>query len=285
MNKRLSDSFLLSFAIVTSISTVCTILGFSMKDAFPLDNYPWWLAVSIRGLVVIGVYCFVSWIIWLYKGYKYGKTIKLMIGQNSVTIKYANIFNENAWRVIPVDTCFHADFDHGIISETSLHGQFIRPSNDQEPGHGEVDEIKKAVEQEAVRLKITKENNEKYHFQRGTVIPYRGLDGMYLMVALNELNENNESSTTMADYEIALLRMWREISRVYNGNDIAIPLLGGGITRFEDCQDDTFTLLRCILCTLNTSKVHFSSNISIVLVDKNQNNVPFYNFKDLFRFM
>ena len=98
---------------------------------------------------------------------------------------------------------------------------------------------------------------------------------------MTELNSNYESHTNMAKFEYMLMRMWKEINRVYAGNDIALPLLGSGISRFDDGPKEYGALLRCMLCTLNGSGVTFNSNIKI-LIYGNIKDIPLYEYKDIF---
>ena len=283
LTKRLKDSLVLSFAIVTGISTIFTVLGFSLKDLFPFECVqPAFLAVVIRAFILLIAYAFLTVIIWFIKGWRYKDTISLKIGNNEVTIKSGNIFEVPAWRVIAVDTHFSTNVDNVEISKTSLHGQLVLD-------YGNIDEIKAAVKREAERRKIKPDANGQYTFPLGTAIHYENKDNHYIMVALTDLDADFEAHTRMPQYESTLMTIWREINRVYAKNDIALPILGSGITRFDDGQDDMENLLRCMLCTLNTSKVHFKSNVSILLYDgtakdgKKSKGLPLYEYKDLFR--
>lgn len=275
MTKRKKDSLTLSFAIISGLATVFTVLGLSLKDLMPFKCVqPAFLAVIIRAAILLFVYALLAYLIWLIIGYIYRDTIKLKIGNNDVTIKPGDIFDQDAWRVIAVDTHFSTNVDDVEISRTSLHGQLVLD-------YGEAEGIEEAVKKEAIRRKIKQGSNGRYTFPLGTAIHYEGKnDRHYIMVALTDLDADNEAHTRMALYESTLMNIWREISRVYAKNDLALPILGAGITRFDDGQDDPATLLRCMLCTLNTSKVHFKSNVSIVVydgenkgeLDKNDNN-------------
>jgi len=311
MTKRIKDSLTLSFAIISGIATLFTVLGLSLKDLLPFNCVkPAFLAVVIRAFVLLITYILLSWIIWLIIGYKYKDTINLKIGSNEVTIKPGNIFEQDAWRVIAVDTHFSTTIDDVVISKTSLHGQLVLD-------HGDVDGIKEAVKQEADRRKKEPDKNGQYTFPLGTAIHYEGKDGHYIMVALTDLDADYEAHTKMPQYEATLMNIWHEISRVYAKNDLALPILGAGITRFDDGRDDSANLLRCMLCTLNTSKVHFKSNVSVVVYDgedreiivtettdnsentasninnskikknkparKKKTGLPLYEYKDLFR--
>ena len=300
---RIRDSLTLSFAIITGFATIFTVLGFSLKDLLPLTClHPTFIAVIIRAVVLLMIYVFLTWIIWLIKGYKYRNTIKLKIGSNDVTIKYGNIFEQNAWRVIAMDTHFSTNVDDVEISKKSLHGQLVLD-------HGDKKKIKATVKKEAERRKKKPDEYGRYTFPLGTAIHYEGKDGHYIMVALTDLDADYEAHTKMSQYESTLMYIWHEISRVYAQNNLVFPVLGAGITRFDDDRADTANLLRCMLCTLNTSKVHFKSDVSVVVYDggykeKNidkvlkikrdkalgkkickskKNSLPLYEYKDLFR--
>ena len=101
------------------------------------------------------------------------------------------------------------------------------------------------------------------------------------MLAMMELNTHHEAHTNMAKFELMLMKMWKEIDRVYASHDIALPLLGTGISRFDDGPKDRENLLRCMLCTLNSSGVSLNSKVAI-LIYGDIKNVPLYEYKDIF---
>ena len=276
MNRQLKDSIVLGFAIVTGFATVCTVLGFSMRDAFPFNTCDTGLAVIARLFILSCIYLLVSFVIWLFKGYKYKNKIELKVGNNDVTIRKGDIFKENAWRVIPVDSRVETRVDDRIISKNSLQGKLIQKYND-------IEGIMAAVENEAINLNVKKVDKESnYSFEYGTVIPYRNKDDKYLLVVINKLDKSFLARTTLAQYEITLLTMWDEISKVYEGFDVSLPIIGNGITRFVDGRDDTGNLLRCMLCTLNTSGVHLQSRITIILYEEDNKKLPLYEYKDIY---
>ncbi len=139
-----------------------------------------------------------------------------------------------------------------------------------------------AIEAEAKRLGLQKNNEGLYDFPLGSIVRYdSSVDNhTYLMLAMTELNANHESHTNMAKFEYMLMNMWKEIDRVYAGNDIALPLLGTGISRFDDGPKEKESLLRCMLCTLNSSGVSLNSKVSILLYGNE--DIPLYEFKDIF---
>ena len=278
MSQRWKDSLLLAFAIVTGIATAFTILGFSMKDLIPLCTKPLYFAVVVRLLIACTVFAMLTLLIWARKGKKYKDSISLNVGENRVIVKEGDIFKENGWRVIPCETTFSTEVGN-VISSESLHGKFVSY-------HADATTIEAAVTAEIEKRNILPDQNGNYRFELGTVIPCMGTDGNYLMVALNELNSDFEARTTMPKYEQALMRMWRELSKVYNGKPLFLPVLGDGMTRFDDGEKETLeNLLRCMLCTLKTSREYYNTQISIVLYsgDDNKSKLQIYECKKILR--
>lgn len=102
------------------------------------------------------------------------------------------------------------------------------------------------------------------------------------MLAVAKLNNNYESHTNMAQFEIMLMKRWSEISRIYASNTIVLPLLGAGILRFDDGPKDKALILKCLLCTLNASGVTFDSDIKVVIYGDSK-DTPLYEYKDMFK--
>lgn len=262
MNRRLKDSLTIAFEIIGGIATALTILGVSVSTVLPLPQIHWFLKIAIYLCVVVLIYIFLVLGIWVIIGRKYKDSIAFQVGRNNVTVKRGDIFKTSGWRVIPMDTTFSTVVDDKVISKNSLHGQLVLK-------YGNADRIKEIVKAEAEGRGF-QGNNGICQFPLGTVIPYKcegknGQDDTYLMLAMTALNESWEAHTTMAQYEHMLMGMWKEIGRVYARNDIVLPVLGSGITRFDDDQDDPALLLRCMLCTLNTSRIHLNSKITVVI--------------------
>lgn len=122
-----------------------------------------------------------------------------------------------------------------------------------------------------------------YDFPLGTIIKYESnVDNQtYLMLAMTELNSEYEAHTNMDKFEQMLMKMWREIDRVYAGEDVVLPILGTGISRFDDGPKDKEALLRCMLCTLNSSGVSLNANVEVVIYGDTR-DIPLYEYKDMF---
>lgn len=251
------------------ISTILTILGVSLADINGLN-------CCLRVVAVVIVFILVYAVVYIAIGLIFSKSVKIMIRQTPVTISCGNIFEAPELRVIGCDTHFDTRVDDIIISKKSLHGQLVME-------HGDKNEIDAVVEAEATRLGLPKNGDGLYDFPFGTIVRYDSkIDGhTYLMLAMTELNAEHESHTNMAQFELMLMKMWREISRVYALNDIVLPLLGTGIPRFDDGPKDKEDLLRCMLCTLNSSGVTLKAKVK-VLIYGNIKDIPLYEYRNMF---
>ena len=201
----------------------------------------------------------------------------MTIRQTPVSISCGDIFDTEGFIVIGCDTHYDTRVDDIVISKRSLHGKLVLE-------HGKEEDIKAAVEKEARRLHLSANSDGLYDFPLGTIIRYDSSkdNRTYLMLAMTELNENYEAHANMAKFEQMLMKMWSEISRVYAGNDVAFPLLGTGISRFDDGPENKEFFLKCMLCTLNSSGVTLNSNVKVVIYG-NAKDIPFYEYKDMFR--
>lgn len=270
LSKRVRDSIFISASLVGVISTVLSILGVSLGD---LNGASIWLRIGI----VIATFFLLCIVAYVAIGKIFKNSVSLSIRQTDVVINCNDIFASDGFRVIGCDTHFDTRVDDIIIAKKSLHGQLVLE-------HGKKEDIEKVVEAEAVRLGLKKNRDGLYNFPLGTVIRYNSsIDNhTYLLLAMAELNLDYEVHTNMAQYELMLMKMWKEINRVYANNNISLPLLGAGIVRFDDGPKYKDSLLRCMLCTLNSSGVAFNSKIEI-LIYGNSGDIQLYEYKDMFR--
>ena len=269
LSKQVRDSIIITANIISAISIILSILGISLGD---------WKGSSIGQRIVLVFFSFLilGFITYIVIGKIFKKTIKLTIRQTTVFVRFGNIFETDSLRVIGCDTHFDTRVNDVIIAKNSLHGQLVSQ-------YGKKEEIEKVVNAEALRLGLEKNQEGFYNFPLGTIIPYKsGVDNQtYLLLAMTELNNAHEAHTNMAKYEQMLMKMWKEINRVYANCNVVLPLLGAGITRFDcrpKCKED---LLKCMLCTFNSSGVSFNSNIEILISD-DMKNTPLYEYKDMF---
>lgn len=267
--KRIRDSIVISATLVGMISTILSILGISLGD---WKESSIWLRIGI----VIAAFLVLCIIAYAIIGRIFKNTVNLLIRQTNVSVGCGNIFEANGLRVIGCDTHFDTRVDDVIIAKNSLHGQLVLE-------HGKKEDIEEAVKAEAIRLGLKKNREGMYNFPLGTVIRYNSSvdNHTYLLLAMAELNTRYEVHTNMAKYELMLMKMWKEINRVYANHNVALPLLGVGIARFDDGPKYKDALLRCMLCTLNSSGVTFNSKIEILMYGDSE-DIQLYEYKDMF---
>ena len=269
LSSRIRTSIYLSIVIVGFFSTIMSIIGVALNDWTKNG----WLSIA----VVLATVIVVAIIVFVIIGQIYRDSVSMTINNIPVSIECGDIFRAGGWRVIGCDTHFDTRVDDVVISKKSLHGKFVLE-------HGKAEEIDSVVEKEAQRRGLVKNKNGSYDFELGTVIRYDSpVDNeTYLMLAMTELNQNYEAHTNMAQFEHMLMKMWSEISRVYASHDIVLPLLGNGISRFDGAPKNKEALLKCMLCTLNSSGASLNSKVEVVIYG-DAKDIPLYEYKDMFR--
>lgn len=270
LSNRARSSATITITLVGLLSTVLSIFGVSLADW--KDS-----AILVRIMAVIALCALVYLAAYIIIGKIFKYSVSLTIRTTKVTIQSGDIFSIPGWRVIGCDTHFDTRVNDVVISKKSLHGQLILE-------HGVIDDISLLVEKEAQRRNLTANSDGQYDFPLGTILRYDSVadNNTYLLLAMTELDSNYESHTNMAKYENMLMTMWKEIDRVYASNPVILPLLGAGISRFDNGPKNKQALLKCMLCTLNSSSVSLNSEIRIVIYGDTK-DIPLYEYKDMFR--
>ena len=264
--KILIDSIKVAFAILGGVGIVISFTSFSLGSVGKLP-------AQIGVVVVAYIILIIGTMSVKYKLSK--NAITLNIRGMKVIIKEGDILASAGWKLIPFNEYFDTQVDDVIIAHSSLNGKYIDSLSDDD--------------REALKLAISDDNKSPLHrhnlsdgaktrYELGTIKVFQEV----MMLALTHFNEQNEAHTNRAEYEHTLRKMWKEIRRTYQGKPINIPLIGGGITQFEDMTDKpNDQLLRCILCTLRTSSVTFDENvqIKIILTKKALETVNLYELK------
>ena len=261
------DSLTVAVGVIASIESLFAITDFGLQDFCPISV--WWQ----KALIIIGVFLF-SWIITAcYKAYKANNQLSLNIRGIKVTIKSGDIFKFEDWKLIPFNEFYDTKVDDKVIAHNSLNGKFITHHLSN------IEEIQEILLQ-AVNIPGLKRKAKegRYAFPLGHIITYKN----YMLLAFSHF-ENNQSKLNHNDYEGCLRTMWNEISRVYANRPIALPLLGGGVTRFEDISEKSEShLLRCLLCTLRTSNAKIYQPITVFLTKEAMDKINLYEIKKIF---
>lgn len=257
------DSFLYAVSAIAAIETICAIADFSINDV--ANILKWWE----KGLIILSVFILLWIITAVAKAFRADHAITLKIKGISVKIEEGDIFKSSNWKLIPFNEFFDTTVDDVVIARNSLNGKFIERLQDIDDLNRKINEVEDIPGMER------KTKSGKICYPLGRIITYQD----YLLLAFSHF-ENNQAKLSHNDYEICLRAMWNEISRVYANKPVAIPLLGGGITRITDKNE--FQLLCCILCTLKTSNAQIYQPITIVLTRESIDKINLYDIKKIF---
>ena len=260
MNYTWQKSISIALAVIASISTVCSVIGFSIRDIH--QSLSWWICL----IILLIAYVILTVIIRIIIERVNRRPVSLSVNGNQVEIKTGDIFSEKGLKLIPFNEYFDTTVDDVIISKSTLNGMFLTQYiND-------IDALKKSIENAAnQKTELTAEKaNGRLKYPLGRIILYNE----YLLLSFSHFNEQNEAHIDVVDYEQCLFRMWNEIRRTYSGRAIVIPLIGSGITTFDGInKKDNVSLLKCILCTLKSSGVQLNNKVTIILTESVQKTI------------
>lgn len=262
------DSLSITVALIAAVETVSAVCDFGIKDFVAVTV--WW-----EKLLVITVTFILTWIIIAFvKCIRYSSSVSFSLHNIPVNIKEGDIFTFEGWKVIPFNEFFDTQVDDIVIAHNTLNGIFIDKYVE------DIDILNNAITNASkVKSLSARPVNGKIRHQLGRIIPF---NNDYLLLALSHF-EDNQATLTHSQYESCLRTMWHEISRTYANRPVAIPLIGGGITRFENPSIKTEQqLLRCILCTLKTANVAINQPITILLTKDSIKKSNLYELKKQF---
>ena len=262
----LIDSIKVAFVILGGIEIVLSFTAFSLAIVGKLP-------AQIGSVILTYVLLFAGTIFVKHQLTK--NEVTLNIRGMKIIVKEGDILTSKGWKLIPFNEYFDTQVDDVIIAHSSLNGKYI-----DSLGVDDAEALKLAILADSASPldKYPSSDSAKIRYELGTIKVFKEV----MMLALTHFNEQNEAHTNRAEYEHTLRKMWKEIRRTHQGKSINIPLIGGGLTQFDDLTEKpNEELLKCILCTLRTSSVTFDENvqISIILTKKTLETVNLYELK------
>lgn len=146
-------------------------------------------------------------------------------GQNyKVIVEYGDILKQaNYKKVINFDECYTSEVGSEIhqVKACSLCGQFLQKYTVGVTGLLSNSNLK------PIRRRSDYNGNACY--EPGTILPYND----FLLMAFSKLDRNGRAAMTREEYLSCLSTLWKEIDKYYAQTDVAIPVLGSGLTRFN----------------------------------------------------
>lgn len=264
--KQWKDSAAISFAIIATIETFFAVSGISLNTIIP--NEKWWVLLC----VILGTFAAFTVIIYLIILQVCQKGIKMKINGITIRIEQGDLFKTNGWKVIPFNEYFDTMVDDKVIAHNTLNGIMIDKYVDN------VDEFRSALEMDKRSPLVPTKLKDRKQYPLGCIKIYKN----FMILAFTHFNNQNMAHISKIDYEQCLMKMWKEISRTYANKPINLPLLGSGITRFDDVPNKSnFELLKCMLCTLKASGENINQPITIVLTKDVIKEINIYEVKGM----
>lgn len=213
-------------------------------------------------LILLGILVVLSVGIYLFELYKNNNlsSKKVVVNGTKIEIKFGDIFKEKGQKLIAFNEFFDTQVDDKIISSGSLNGKFIKKYCNYD---------KKTLDEMISHSDSLKKIDVNNRIHGGKSVKY-ALGSLckiddYFIMAFSHFDAKNRAYLSVSDYIICLLSMWNELNCYYDGEKIILPLLGSGITRFNDAEISDQELLNYILFTLQVSRINFKSGIKIVI--------------------
>ncbi len=230
---------------------------------------------GMAAIINIIIFIVVLFFVFIISSLMTKRCLKLC-GTN-VIVKFGDIFEETGSKVIGFNEYFDTLVDEVLISSHSLNGQVISKYIDD---ISELDE--KISKDSGCKVNIVETNDNKIlgkttKYKLGTCFKYND----YIFVAFTKFDEQNRAYLDMPNYMFCLANFWKELNRVYNGENVVIPLMGSGITRISNSYITKQDQLEILIDSLKYSGLSFTheATISIVLPKSMKEEIKLFNLK------
>lgn len=256
----------LSIAIVGLVlSTVLALVPIVIECNFVQKI----VACSLAGFVFV-----IYTIIVLIKYYIYKKTRKISIkfGDSKINIYNGDIFSSgnDGYKVIAFNEYFDTITDDclHIIDKDSLHGIYL---NKFYPDDNSRKKFHKRVENSLKEFETEKNESRKQgyiqKYELGTLFE----DNEFLLMSFTKFDEYNRAHVKYSEMITSFIKMWFNIDKVKGNKKVYLPLIGSGITRFDDGYVSNSEILISMIETFKISRVKFKhpANVNIILYGEN----------------
>ena len=236
-----------------------------------VNSFNWIGCIYLEANIVINrvIFLIIIWIITaiIYKGYLHFRNKVTINGDNySITIEYGDLLEiKNCKRIINFDECFTTQVgnDPSDVKSTSICGQYLLANPNLD-----IDELIKKSKVKSLKTKSRYNGKERY--QSGTIIS----NNDDLLMAFAKLDKDGSGRFfTRDEYLECLSLLWKEINKHYGQKDVCIPILGAGITRFEDASGASISqkeLLNMIILSYKLSSHKIKSPQKLRIICKKQ---------------
>lgn len=184
-------------------------------------------------------------------------------GDNSVQLICGDLFKfgfgnrskkEKNIVVIPVNTAFDTKVTtkleqepHPLVSETTLHGQWLRRW--VESGCS-IQDLDMRIESSIAMQKLTAcgqastTNGKSMIFPIGTIIPIETENAIYYLLAISDFNENNNAHSEESKIRTSLQNLLKLYDTAGQGYNLYLPLMGTGRSRANLSHQQSYDLIK-----------------------------------------
>ena len=271
-DRVLWNNYLKVLGIVSSIASIVSFFITADK----IDAEIWPLAAAFFLVVCLTFLC-------MWWSANHLRKVELRINQTNVCVKIGDIFspeNETEVNIIAVNDFFDTQADDRIVAKKSLHGRFIQKLKEKEV----LNCLKQKISTDrALNAKGNWKAEVRYgkkvrRYKIGSMLTF----GSYVLTAFSRYDKKNRAFLSAEEYTGFWMRFWKNIDVIYAGRTINIPLIGAGLTRFQDGKPSKQELLEIMLWTLKISgfqNTYADSKINFVIYEKDAPEIDFYHIQ------
>ena len=278
-DKMLWGSFLAVLGVVSSLISLVSFFG------TPAD-----IEINMLYIIVPFVLGIIILFLAMWIGANCKSCAELKINNTTVRVVQGDIWEQmkkepkdrtKEINVIGVNDFYDVVVDNRIIASSSLHGQYIKRIIDA----GKLEELNRTIENDAFLNKygnyktvLSRKVGKKIRYELGSVVEFES----YIMAAFTKFDNNNEAWLSAEEYTRFWMRFWENISKIYAGRTINIPLMGAGITRFKNGKPSKQELLEVMLWTLKISgfcNTYPDRHINFIIYPGDAIEIDFYHIQ------
>ena len=237
MSKVLKQSAMWALSAITVIFTFVPESVFGLIKLFPTAPD----AVNIiidRAIAFLIVFVVLLALNALYFWCR--RKVKIKGRNYTIQVEYGDLFKAKECKiVIDFDECYTTTVGQkpGDIKPNSICGQYLTKHLDLD-----IEKLIKAAKLQPARGKSKYQNKIRYN--SGSIVP----NGDDLLMAFARLDENGLGKFfTRDEYLECISTLWSKIDKYYGMKDVCIPILGSGLTRFNDASPTQQELLDIII--------------------------------------
>ena len=210
-------------------------------------------------------------IIYKYINFKQTKSITIKFHDSKVNIYYGDIFSKenDGYKVIAFNEYFDTitDDELHVIDKESLHGIYLNKFYKTEESRKDFHyRIESSLEKYRSFENVNRCLGYTQAYKLGTLFE----DKDFLLMAFTKFDKDNKAHVKYSEMVTSFIRMWFNIDKVKGTKKVYLPLIGSGITRFDDGEVSNTDILISLIDTFKISRVKFKhpANVNIILYGK-----------------